>query len=87
MTLRLRDDDLKWRELEGEVVALDLQQSEYFGVNRTGSVLWKAIAGGATHGELVDLLVERYRLDDAEAARHVDEFAADLRRRGLLEHS
>ena len=68
-------------------MALDLQQSEYFGVNQTGSVLWQAVATGATRRELINLIVERYGLAEGDAEGHVDRFVADLRERGLLEPS
>jgi hypothetical protein len=64
---------------------LDTQRSEYFGINRSGSVLWKAIAAGTSHSELIDVLVERYGLDKQAAARHVEDFTDGLRGRGLLE--
>ena len=66
-------------------MALDLQQSEYFGINRTGSVLWQAVARGATRSELSGLLVERYGLDEEAAGTHVDGFVAALERSGVLD--
>ena len=64
---------------------LDVQQSEYFGINQTGSALWQAVARGATRRELIDLLAERYGLDEAEASGHVDEFVSALARSGVLD--
>lgn len=81
----MRGEALKWRELEGEVVAVDLRRSEYFGVNRTGSVLWQAVAEGTTRTALVALLRERYGLDEDAAAEHVERFVADLDSRGLID--
>lgn len=66
-------------------MVLDLHRSEYFGINRSGSVLWQAVAAGAGRGELIDVLVERYGLAEDAAARHVDDFVEDLRARGMLE--
>jgi hypothetical protein len=83
--LRLRAEGLEWRELDGEVVALDVERYEYFGLNRSGSVLWQAVSGGSSRSALIDLIVERYGLDEATAGGHVDAFVADLGRRGLLD--
>lgn len=66
-------------------MALDLQQSEYFGINRTGSILWQAVARGTTRRELIDLLVKRYGLDGEAAGAHVDEFVSALARHGVLD--
>lgn len=85
-TLRLRADDLHWREVDGELIALDLRESEYFAVNRSGAALWAAIAAGASERELADLLVERFGLTEEAAAADAQEFVADLERRGLVTH-
>jgi Coenzyme PQQ synthesis protein D (PqqD) len=61
-----------------------VQRSEYFGINRTGSVLWQAVARGTTRRELIDLLVKRYALDEEAAGAHVDDFVSALARCGVL---
>jgi hypothetical protein len=83
--VRLRSEELEWREIEGEVVALDLRNTTYFGLNRTGAVLWDALQQGATRSELVSRVAERFAIDEATAGPDVDAFLADLENRGLLE--
>jgi hypothetical protein len=82
---KLRDADLDWREVEGELVALDLRESRYLAVNRSGRVLWGALAAGATHEELVASLVQEFELEPDKAAADVDAFTSELEARGLLE--
>jgi hypothetical protein len=82
--LRLRDTDLDWREVEGELVALDLRESRYLAVNETGKKLWAALADGATRDELVERLVEAFGVERARAEADVDAFTAELDSRGLL---
>jgi hypothetical protein len=83
-SLRLRTDELDWREVEGEIVALDLHASEYFAINRTGTLLWRTVARGASRVELVELLVREFGLTEAAAASDVDRFVTDLGRRRLV---
>ena len=85
LPLRLRSEDVEWREVEGEVVALDLRQNEYIGVNRAGAVVWNALVSGATREQLVALLVERFDLDRPRAMADADEFLQQLADRDLLE--
>ena len=82
--MQLRDTDLEWREVEGELVALDLRESRYLAVNRTGQALWAALADGATRDELIEGLVEAFGIDRARAAADVDAFTAELESRDLL---
>ncbi|MDQ3936607.1 MAG: PqqD family protein [Actinomycetota bacterium] len=54
-------------------------------MNKTGSVLWQAVARGATRRELIELLVQRYELDEEAAGAHVDDFVSALARSGVLD--
>jgi hypothetical protein len=83
--LRLNRDALEWREVEGEVVALDVQAAEYIAANRAGATMWRKLADGATREELVAALVARFEVDEMTAARDVDRFLAALRERKLLD--
>lgn len=83
--VRLRHDALEWRLVEGEIVALDLERSEYLLVNRTGAVLWQLLVAGASPPEMVDRLVETYRLDETQARADIEAFLAGLAARQLLE--
>jgi hypothetical protein len=82
---QLRGEQLEWREIEGEIVALDGRAAEYLAVNRTGAVLWPCLLAGSTREELVARLTESFDVDEASAERDVDAFLETLRERGLLE--
>ena len=82
--LQLRPDATAWREVEGEVIALGLESSTYFGTNASGALLWKRLAEGVTREQLIDELVTAFGLETSRAEADVDAFVADLRGRGLL---
>jgi hypothetical protein len=84
MTFKLRGDALHWRQIEDEVVAVDMTSASYLGGNPAAAVLWPALARGATKEELAALLVERFGIDDARAGEDVDAFLAQLGEAGLL---
>ena len=81
----LRPGAVEWREVEGEVIAVDVRTSEYLAVNQTGAVLWGALRDGATRGQLADRLVARFEVEPEVAASDVEEFLSVLEQRGLLE--
>jgi UDP-N-acetylmuramate dehydrogenase len=83
--LRLRSHALEWREVEGEIVALDLGSSEYVSANATGAILWNELAQGTTRERLIAALTSRFDVDDETAARDADAFVTALRDHGLLE--
>jgi hypothetical protein len=83
--LKLRANTLEWRPVEGEVVAVDLRTSVYFGVNRTGAIIWPDLVSGATREALVERLAQACEIGPVQAAGEVDEFVASLTELDLLE--
>ena len=82
--IRLRREDLEWRELEGEIVVLDLRRSTYLAVNRIGALLWPRLLGGATRDSLVQTLIDDFGLEGSEAESDVSAFLQALREQELL---
>ena len=85
--LRLRTDGLTWREIDGEVIVLDLDQSVYLATNATGALLWDALAAGTTREALIELVVGRFEIARETAAQDVDDFLQLVSDRGLLVRS
>jgi len=82
--LRLREEDLSWRQIDAEIVAVDITKSTYLSANESGAVLWSLLVDGATRGELATALQDRYGIDRDRAEADADAFVAALESRGLL---
>lgn len=82
--LRLRERDLVWREVDDEIVILDIKASVYVGVNASGRVLWLRLVEGATLDELAAELEQVYGLPAASARRDASAFVEAMREQGLL---
>ena len=85
MRYRLKAPAVDWRMADGEVVALDMANSRYLAVNRSGSVLWPLLAEGATGDQLCDALVECYGQEVNAAEGDVRRFLNWLDESGLLQ--
>lgn len=83
--LRLKPDAVRWREIEREVIAVDLGSSTYLSTNESGSFLWRRLAEGTTRGELAAELQERFSIDSQRANLDVERFLQSLSERDLLE--
>ena len=81
--LRLRGADLHWREIDGEVIALEARRSTYLAANGAGTVLWRALAEGTTRDGLADELIRVYGIDRERALADVDRFIDSLVQQGL----
>ena len=82
--LRLKETDLHWREIDGEIVALEARGSRYVAANSAGAVLWRALIGGATRDGLADELVRVYGIERERAVADAGRFVDDLAAQGLL---
>ena len=85
--LKLSQDVLEWREVEGEIVGLDLAAREYVSINRTGAAIWPLLVEGATREELAEKLIAQFEIERAQAVTDADVFVAQLAERGLLTES
>ena len=85
--LRLRDDAVRWREIDQEIVAVDLGRSDYVSTNESGVLLWRRLAEGTTQEQLVDELVSAFGIDRERASEDVGRFLDELDARNLLERA
>ena len=82
--MRLRTQDISWREVEGDVVVLDERTWNYVHLNGTASLLWRALAGGSSESALIEQLVEQFPEAGPTAEADVAGFLAELRTREYL---
>jgi hypothetical protein len=82
--LRLREQDIVWRQVEDEIVILDMKASVYASLNNAGRVLWLRLVDGATLDDLVEELMSVYGLDPDTARVDAQAFVAALNQQGLL---
>lgn len=83
-TFQLDPEAVHWREIQGDVLALDFRQSRYLTVNPTGQALWPLLDRGATLEELSQELVDRFGVDEQVARADVAQFLDWLRQANLL---
>ena len=83
-TMRLDSACVTWREVDGEIVAVDVNTAEYLTMNGSGATLWKTIASGATRADLAACLVGAYAISEEQARSDVGAFLGVLHDRGLI---
>jgi Coenzyme PQQ synthesis protein D (PqqD) len=82
--LKLRQADVHWREIDGEVIALETRASRYVATNGTGTILWRALLAGTTREGLADELVREYGIERERAVADADRFLDTLVELDLL---
>jgi hypothetical protein len=82
--LRLRAENVAWREFDGEAILLDLRTSTYLTTNPAATVLWRLLERGATRLALVEALVAEFGIAHERATEDVATFLDDCRARDLI---
>ncbi len=83
--MRLNESAVTWREVDSEIVALNVDAGVYFTLNGSGRLLWLALADSASVDELADLLVATYGVPEEQARLDASAFVDDLVGRSLVE--
>ena len=72
------------RKLDDEMVLLNLDSGEYFGLNDTGTRVWELLADGRSRDEVVTRLIEEFEVAAEVATSHVATLCEELLAAGLL---
>jgi hypothetical protein len=83
MTLRPREQDRDWREIEADIVVLDGRDA-VSPISGAGSLTWKVLAGHADRETLIQARVETYGVDRWRTDDDVDTYLTALAGQGLL---
>lgn len=84
-TLRVvRNDTVPTGEVDGELVALDLERGSCFGMDRVGSAIWDIAAQPVTVGEIADQLTATHDVTRDQCVSDIAPFIDDLLAEGLL---
>ena len=73
------------RQLDDELILLDLRGGEYFSLNRSGAAVWEGIARGVSLGRLDSSLADQWPVGPEDRWRMITEVVAELLVRGLVE--
>lgn len=80
----VRNEELPTGEVDGELVALDLDRGQCFGMDQIGSAVWAIAAEPVTVGVIADSLTERFDVERERCLADIQAFVGDLIAEGLL---
>lgn len=78
------NDDVVFRELEGEAVILNVASGMYFGLDAVGTRMWQLIAERSHLGSVAGTLVSEYDAPPSVVEADLVRLAGELVAKGLL---
>lgn len=76
--------DLVYQELDGEMVILDMQSGQYFGIDLIGSRIWRLLEEQVPPAEIVERLLVEYEVAADVCSQQVLLFLRQLEKNQLI---
>ena len=73
------------QEVDGEMVLLDMESENYFGLDEVGTAIWQAMQEKDTLQEAFDILMNQYEVDAEVLEKDLSDFVGKLVESGLVE--
>jgi hypothetical protein len=77
--------DVLFRELEGEAVLLNIKTGVYFGLDKTGTAIWRLLEKNPHPASVIKTMVEEYDVSAADCREDLLKFISSLKKNGLLQ--
>ncbi len=77
--------DVLWNEVEGELVLLNLNTEQYFGLDETGTATWKAVTRLPTIEDAYQELLATYEVEPEQLRGDLKNLLQELTDQKLLE--
>lgn len=72
------------QEVDGEMVLLDMESENYFGLDEVGTAIWQFMQEYGTLQEVFDAMLEQYDVDDEVLEKDLSDFVGKLIESGLV---
>jgi hypothetical protein len=79
-----RDPSINFSEIDGEVVMLSMKNSEYYGLDDTGSEIWRQIEEPVRVCDLIQKLLAVFDVEAADCENDTLEFVNELYKKDLI---
>ncbi len=66
------------QEVDGEMVLLDMNSENYFGLDEVGTAIWQAMQEKETLQEVLDVLLEQYEVESDVLEKDLANFVNKL---------
>ncbi len=73
------------QEVDNEMVLLDTESEEYFGLDETAAVIWQYLSESGSLQKVHDEMIEVYEVDTAQLEDDICRFVQELVDAGLVQ--
>ncbi len=76
--------DVAFRQIEEEIVLLNLKTGQYFSLDEVGARIWSHLMETHTLEATIETMLEEYQVEPEQLYEDITEFIAQLQSHGLI---
>ena len=84
-TCLIRNNALFSTEIDQDLVMMDVDQGYYFSLNGTAKTIWELLDSPKRYLEIIQVLVEKYRMTLEQALADVEPFVLEMMSHQLIQ--
>jgi len=77
-------ENFAWRNVNDEIIILNLKSGEYFTLNDVAQCIWTAVTEEKSVEEIKVKIIDEYDVSAEKAERDIDDFITGMIEQGLL---
>jgi hypothetical protein len=81
----IRNNALFSTEIDQDLVMMDVDQGYYFSLNGTAKTIWELLDSPKRYLEIIQVLVEKYRMTAEQALADVEPFVLEMMSHQLIQ--
>ena len=83
-TAVIRKPDVIFTDMDGDVVAINIDKGEYYGIGGIGSRIWVLLENNITIQGIVDAICSEYEVDEETCTSDTIKFINELMENGMV---
>lgn len=84
MKVQLLERDIVWREIDAEIVILNLATGYYYGLEGAGNDIWRLLVEHGSTEQVVEAMATQFDVDADRLRRDVDALVNDLAAQSIV---
>ena len=84
MNVRILETDVVWRELDGEVVILNLATGNYYGLEGSANDMWRLLVEHRSTETVAGIMSREFDVDADHVRADLDTLVHELARRSIV---
>lgn len=80
----VKKESIITQEVDDEIVLLDTNSSNYFGLDNVSIDIWKGIEEGKNLNEIYNSILEKYEVKEEELKKDIESFIISLEVYGII---